>query len=83
MSSRIGTGPWARALGTALVPDDATPDAVRGQELWRRSAVEDLRIDVGQITAPFLPVLTPAGRDHPIFSNIGKFFPTQLAPPQA
>jgi hypothetical protein len=39
--------------------------------------------DIGQITDPFLPVLTPAGRDHPIFTNIGKFFPTQTAPPQA
>ena len=32
--------------------------------------------DIGQITDPFLPILTPAGRDHPIFANIGKFFPT-------
>ena len=38
--------------------------------------------DIGQVTDPFLPVLTPAGRDHPIFSNIGKFFPTQTSPPQ-
>ena len=50
MSSRIGTGPWARALGTALVPDDSTPEAIRGEELWRAGAVE-LRIEVGQITA--------------------------------
>ncbi len=39
--------------------------------------------DVGQITDPFLPVLTPAGRDHPIFANIARFFPTSSAPPQA
>jgi uncharacterized membrane protein len=39
--------------------------------------------DIGQMTEPFLPVLTPAGRDHPIFANIGKFFPTANAPPQA
>ena len=32
--------------------------------------------NIGQITDPFLPILTPAGRDHPIFANIGKFFPT-------
>ncbi|MHB1556144.1 MAG: glutamine amidotransferase [Isosphaeraceae bacterium] len=38
--------------------------------------------DIGQLTDPFVPVLTPAGRDHPIFSNIGKFFPTRSAPPQ-
>ncbi len=30
---------------------------------------------IGQITDPFLPILTPAGRDHPIFANIAKFFP--------
>lgn len=51
MSSRIGRGPWARALGAALVPDDATPEAINGEELWRRGAVEDLRIDVGHISA--------------------------------
>jgi hypothetical protein len=32
--------------------------------------------DIGQITDPFLPVLTPDGRAHPIFANIAKFFPT-------
>jgi uncharacterized Zn finger protein len=51
VSSRIGRGPWARALGTRLVPDDATPEAIRGEELWRRGAVQGLRVDVGQITA--------------------------------
>jgi uncharacterized membrane protein len=39
--------------------------------------------NIGQITDPFLPVLTPVGRDHPIFANIGKFFPTRSAPSQA
>jgi uncharacterized membrane protein len=39
--------------------------------------------DTGQVTEPFLPILTAAGRDHPIFANIGKFFPTSSAPPQA
>jgi uncharacterized membrane protein len=39
--------------------------------------------DIGQLAEAFLPVLTPAGRDHPIFANIGKFFPTASAPPQA
>lgn len=50
MSSRIGRGPWARALGAALVPDDTTPEAIRGEELWRRGAVEELRIERGQIS---------------------------------
>ncbi len=39
--------------------------------------------DIGQESEAFVPVLTPAGRDHPIFANIGKFFPTSSAPPQA
>ncbi|MFL5926600.1 MAG: hypothetical protein ACJ77E_06670 [Gaiellaceae bacterium] len=51
MSSRIGRGPWARALGALLVPDDTTPEAIRGEELWRRSEVEDLRSEIGQIAA--------------------------------
>jgi uncharacterized membrane protein len=38
--------------------------------------------DIGQLTDPFFPVLTPSGRDHPILGNIGKFFPTSTAPPQ-
>jgi uncharacterized membrane protein len=38
--------------------------------------------EVGQVTDPFLPMLTPAGREHPIFANIGKFFPTPSAPPR-
>ncbi len=33
--------------------------------------------EIGQITDPFLPVLTPDGLRHPIFANIGVFFPTK------
>jgi uncharacterized membrane protein len=32
--------------------------------------------DIGQVTDPFLPVLTPDGKQHPIFANIAPFFPT-------
>lgn len=38
--------------------------------------------DVGQVNEPFLPRLTPAGRAHPVFANIGKFFPSPDAPPR-
>ncbi|MFO0908015.1 MAG: glutamine amidotransferase [Isosphaeraceae bacterium] len=31
--------------------------------------------DVGQVTEPFVPRLTPAGRAHPLFANIARFFP--------
>ena len=33
--------------------------------------------EIGQVTDPFLPVLTPEGVRHPIFANIGGFFPTK------
>jgi uncharacterized membrane protein len=36
--------------------------------------------DVGQITEAFLPRLTPEGVRHPIFANIGGFFPTGEGP---
>ena len=38
--------------------------------------------DAGQMTDPFLPVLTAEGRGHPIFANIDKFFPSLTSPPQ-
>jgi len=37
---------------------------------------------VGQLTEPFLPVLTPDGRRHPIFANIVPFFPAAGAEPE-
>lgn len=33
--------------------------------------------DIGQVTDEFLPTLTPAGSNHPIFYNIASFFPTR------
>lgn len=36
--------------------------------------------DIGQITEPFLPVLTPDGIRHPIFANIADFFPSRQSP---
>lgn len=36
-----------------------------------------------QATEPFVPVLTPDGRSHPIMANIAKFFPTTAGPAQA
>jgi len=34
--------------------------------------------EVGQLTDPFLPQLTPEGAQHPIFTNIADFFPTTI-----
>lgn len=36
--------------------------------------------EVGQLTDPFLPELTPEGRAHPILTNIARFFPSPGAP---
>lgn len=38
--------------------------------------------DIGQITDPFLPELTPDGRQHPILVNIARFFPTATSGPE-
>jgi uncharacterized membrane protein len=35
---------------------------------------------VGQVTEPFWPMLTPEGVGHPIFANIADFFPTRQGP---
>ena len=35
--------------------------------------------EIGQVSEPLLPRLTPEGRNHPIFANIAKFFPSQNA----
>ncbi len=51
MSSRIGVGPWARVFGSVLVPDESTPAAIRGAELWRADEVGDLTVEIGLITA--------------------------------
>ncbi|MBN2577494.1 MAG: VWA domain-containing protein [Pirellulales bacterium] len=36
--------------------------------------------EIGQITTPFLPQLTPEGVRHPIFANIAEFFPRSYSP---
>jgi uncharacterized membrane protein len=38
--------------------------------------------EIGQITDPFLPQLTPEGVRHPIFANVAGFFPTKASPPK-
>ena len=38
--------------------------------------------EIGPVTDPFLPLLTPDGMHHPIFANIAGFFPTPQGPPK-
>jgi uncharacterized membrane protein len=38
--------------------------------------------EIGQVTDPFLPTLSPDGAHHPIFANIADFFPTESSEPK-
>ncbi len=48
---RIGAGPWARWLASAVVPDESSPRAERGRELARVGAVSRVTIGEGVVTA--------------------------------
>jgi hypothetical protein len=48
---RIGTGPWARWLATAAVPDESTARAERGRRLARDGAVNGITVSEGSIAA--------------------------------
>lgn len=49
--ARIGQGPWARLLATAIVPDEGSSLAERARELVRSGAVEDLVVEQGTLSA--------------------------------
>lgn len=56
-----------------------------GYELTPLGRILPLRLgsrDIGQITEPFLPELTPEGVRHPIFTNIADYFPTAAGGPK-
>ena len=48
---RIGAGPWARWLASAIVPDEGSARAERGRRLARSGAVHNVTIEPGSITA--------------------------------
>lgn len=48
---RIGEGPWARWLASAVVPDEGSARAERGRQLARAGAVSRLEIGPGSISA--------------------------------
>jgi hypothetical protein len=52
--SRIGTGPWARLLASAVVPDEGSARAERGRELARSGAVRSVTVAPGSINARVL-----------------------------
>ena len=58
---RIGRGPWARWLATAVVPDEGSPRAERGRVLARTGHVHSVSVAEGAITAR---VIGSAGADY-------------------
>lgn len=59
--ARVGKGPWARWLASAIVPDESSARAERGRELARRGAVHSVVIEPGAIAAR---VIGSAGDDY-------------------
>ena len=58
------------------------PGGYAGTPLGEILPVEPGNREIGQITDPFLPTLTPEGARHPIFANIADFFPTEAGEPK-
>jgi len=52
--ARIGRGPWARLLATAVVPDESSTRAERGRALARTGHVHTVTVDRGEIAARVL-----------------------------
>lgn len=50
MNERIGKGPWARLLASAVLPDEGSWLAERGRALVRLGAVRDLVVTTGAVT---------------------------------
>ena len=51
VGDRIGTGPWARLVASAVVPDESSPRAERGRALARARAVLELDVAPGVVAA--------------------------------
>ena len=50
-SERIGAGPWARWLASAVVPDESSARAQRGRTLAWAGAVDSVELGPGRISA--------------------------------
>ena len=51
LEDRLGAGPWARLVATAVVPDESSSRAERGRTLARMGAVRELDVKTGSVTA--------------------------------
>ena len=58
---RIGSGPWARWVATAIVPDEGSPRAERGRVLARTGHVHSVSVARAEITAR---VIGSAGAEY-------------------
>ncbi len=58
---RIGSGPWARLLASAVVPDEGSARAERGRELAWEGLVSDVSVGMGAIRAR---VVGSSGSDY-------------------
>lgn len=59
---RIGQGPWARLLATAVVPDERSSSAERGRALAREGAVHTVAVETGTLSAR----VEEDGREHAV-----------------
>lgn len=62
-AERIGSGPWARWLATAIVPDEGSPRAERGRVLARTGHVHSVAVAKAEITAR---VIGSAGDEYAV-----------------
>jgi uncharacterized Zn finger protein len=51
MSERVGTGPWARLVASAIVRDEGSSTAERGRVLARAGEVDELDVRERRVTA--------------------------------
>ena len=51
MTERLGRGPWARLLVSAVLPDEGSSVAERGRVLVEEDAVQDLVVTSGTVSA--------------------------------
>lgn len=69
---RIGRGPWARWLATAVVPDEGSARAERGRTLARSGHVHSVAVATGRITAR---VIGSSGEEYDVTLAAGPVTP--------
>jgi hypothetical protein len=70
---RIGHGPWARLVASAIVPDESSPRAERGRELARAGAVSGVTVAEGVVRAR---VVGSSGAEYAVVLETAPLAPT-------